>query len=62
VPILVLSRRLLLVEREYIVELIAKTGLAAMYDTREFVENGGLMSYGPNLTELEQYNAPMQTR
>jgi putative tryptophan/tyrosine transport system substrate-binding protein len=56
--ILVLSSRLLLVEREYIVELIAKTGLPAMYDAREFVENGGLMSYGPNLTELEQYNAP----
>lgn len=56
--ILVLSSRLLLVEREYIVQLIAKTGLPAMYDAREFVENGGLMSYGPNLTELEQYNAP----
>ena len=56
--ILVLSSRLLLVEREYIVQLIAKTGLPAVYDAREFVENGGLMSYGPNLTELDQYNAP----
>jgi putative ABC transport system substrate-binding protein len=56
--ILVLSSRMLLVERAYIVQLIAKTGLPAMYDAREFVENGGLMSYGPNLTELEQYEAP----
>ena len=31
--------------------MIAKTGLPAMYDAREFVENGGLMSYGPNLIE-----------
>jgi putative tryptophan/tyrosine transport system substrate-binding protein len=56
--ILVLSSRMLLVERAYIVQLIAKTGLPAVYDAREFVENGGLMSYGPHLTELEQYDAP----
>jgi putative tryptophan/tyrosine transport system substrate-binding protein len=56
--ILVLSSRMLLSEREYIAQSIAKTGLPAVYDTREFVEKGGLMSYGPNLTELEQYDAP----
>ena len=38
--------------------MVAKTGLLAIYDSREFVEIGGLMSYGPNLTELEQYNTP----
>jgi putative ABC transport system substrate-binding protein len=54
--ILVLSSRMLLLERQYIVQMVAKTGLPAIYDSREFVENGGLMSYGPNLTELEQYN------
>ena len=56
--IMVLSSRMLLLEREYIVQLVAKTGLPAIYDAREFVENGGLMSYGPNLSELEQYNTP----
>ena len=56
--ILVLSSRMLLLEREYIVQLVAKTGLPAVYDERKFVESGGLMSYGPNLSELEQYNTP----
>lgn len=54
--ILVLSSRMLLLEREYIVQLIAKTGLPAVYDARAFVENGGLMSYGSNLTDLDKYN------
>jgi putative ABC transport system substrate-binding protein len=49
---------MLLLEREYIVQLVAKTGLPAVYDERKFVESGGLMSYGPNLSELEQYNTP----
>jgi putative ABC transport system substrate-binding protein len=53
--ILVVSGRMLLVERAYVVQLVAKTGLPAVYDAREFVESGGLMSYGPNLTEPEQY-------
>jgi putative tryptophan/tyrosine transport system substrate-binding protein len=56
--VLVLSSRMLLLEREYIVQMVAKAGLPAIYDAREFVENGGLMSYGSNLTELEQYNTP----
>jgi putative ABC transport system substrate-binding protein len=56
--ILVLSSRMLLLEREYIVQLVAKTGLPAVYDERKFVESGGLMSYGPNLSEPEQYNTP----
>src|SRR5438874_12931687 len=33
-------------EHKRIVELAAKTRLAAMYAAREFVEDGGLMSYG----------------
>ena len=56
--IMVLSSRMLLLEREYVVQLIAKTGLPAVYDAREFVESGGLMSYGPNLSELQQYSTP----
>jgi putative tryptophan/tyrosine transport system substrate-binding protein len=56
--IMVLSSRMPLLERKYIVQLVAKTGLPAIYDAREFVENGGLMSYGPNLSELDEYNTP----
>jgi putative tryptophan/tyrosine transport system substrate-binding protein len=35
-----------------IVELAAKHRLPAMYWEREFVEGGGLMSYGPSFTDL----------
>lgn len=59
--ILVISSRMLLLEREYIVQAIAKIGLPAVYDAREYVEKGGLMSYGPNLTELEQYTYANRT-
>ncbi len=34
------------------VDLAAKHRLPAMYGTREFVEAGGFMSYGPNLADL----------
>ena len=35
-----------------VVELPAKHRLPAMYWEREFVEAGGLMSYGPSFTDL----------
>ncbi len=35
-----------------IVNLAAKARLPAIYDDREFVESGGLMSYGANLVDL----------
>lgn len=38
--------------RTLIIQLAAKHRLPAMYGSREFVEAGGLMSYGPNLSEL----------
>ncbi len=38
--------------RGFIVELAAKYRLPTMYGSREFVEGGGLMSYGPNFSEL----------
>jgi len=38
--------------RVLIVELAAKNQLPAMYGSREFVEDGGLMSYGPNFSDI----------
>jgi putative tryptophan/tyrosine transport system substrate-binding protein len=35
-----------------IVDLVAKSRVPAMYDLQEFVEAGGLMAYGPSLTDL----------
>jgi putative ABC transport system substrate-binding protein len=39
-------------ERKRIAELAVENHLPVMYDDREFVEVGGLMSYGTNLAEL----------
>ena len=38
--------------RKRIVELAAKGKLPAVYHTSQFVEDGGLMSYGPNLADM----------
>ena len=42
--------------RHQIVQLVAENRLAAMYEAREFVEAGGLISYGPNIA-LMSYRA-----
>ncbi|MBI3919522.1 MAG: ABC transporter substrate-binding protein [Betaproteobacteria bacterium] len=42
---------LLVINRGRIAELAAKSKLPAIYDDREFVEAGGLMSYGAHLAE-----------
>jgi putative ABC transport system substrate-binding protein len=39
-------------ERRRLVDLTAKNRLPAVYQTRESVDAGGLMSYGPNLADL----------
>jgi len=39
-------------EHKRIVELAAKSRLPAMYAAREFVEDGGLMSYGASQPDL----------
>jgi putative tryptophan/tyrosine transport system substrate-binding protein len=38
--------------RMQIIDFAARRGLPAMYSAREFVDAGGLMSYGPNLQAL----------
>jgi putative ABC transport system substrate-binding protein len=43
---------MLFVEHRRIAALAARSQLPAMYNTREFVEAGGLMAYGANIVEL----------
>jgi ABC-type uncharacterized transport system substrate-binding protein len=50
--VIVLPNPMLFGERRRIVELAAKSRLPAMYQAREFVDAGGLMSYGANLLDL----------
>jgi len=48
----VLTSAMLFIERTRLVDLAAKRRLPAVYTWREFVDAGGLMSYGPNLADL----------
>jgi putative ABC transport system substrate-binding protein len=43
---------MLFVERRRLVDLAAKSRLPAVYTWREFVDAGGLMSYGANLADM----------
>src|SRR5215510_4773763 len=40
------------IKREQLTALAVKNRLPAIYPTREFVDAGGLMSYGPDLADL----------
>lgn len=44
-------------QRQQIVAWAAKSRLPVMYFTREFVEAGGLMTYGPDLASRHRYTA-----
>jgi putative ABC transport system substrate-binding protein len=56
--ILVMPDPMLTIEHKYIVQSIAKTRLPAIYAARVFVEDGGLMSYGPYLNGLRPHRSP----
>ena len=48
----VLGSNMFVSERRRLVDLAAKNRLPAVYSVREFVDAGGLMSYGPSLADL----------
>jgi len=43
--------------RQRIVDFAARSRLPAIYETGEFVEAGGLISYGPNLVAMQRRSA-----
>jgi putative ABC transport system substrate-binding protein len=48
----VLGSNMFVTERRRLVDLAAKHRLPAVYPHREFIDAGGLMSYGPNFADL----------
>ncbi|MBI4488362.1 MAG: ABC transporter substrate-binding protein [Deltaproteobacteria bacterium] len=50
--LITLRNPLIVDQRKRIAELAVKSRLPAIYDDRDFVEAGGLMSYGTNLADL----------
>ncbi len=53
----VLGSAMFFSERRRLVDLVARNRLPAVYPQREFVEAGGLMSYGPDLADLFRHAA-----
>jgi putative ABC transport system substrate-binding protein len=51
---IVLTSGILAAQRTRIVEYVVKTRLPAIYSQTQFVEAGGLMSYGVNLIDLDR--------
>jgi putative ABC transport system substrate-binding protein len=52
--VLVLTGPVLISQRTQLVNLAAKSRLPSMYYRREYVEDGGLMSYGVSYTDLDR--------
>ena len=52
--VLVLASPVFTSQRTQIVELAVKSRLPAIYDRREFVEDGGLMTYGVSFIDLHR--------
>jgi putative ABC transport system substrate-binding protein len=55
--VLVLASSVLLSQRARITDLVIKNGVPAIYPNGEYVEDGGLMSYGPNIVDLFRRSA-----
>ena len=55
--LLLLADPLTMSMRARIVEFAREKRLPAIYETREFVDAGGLMSYGPNVTAMTRRSA-----
>jgi putative ABC transport system substrate-binding protein len=55
--LVVLSDALFNSLRRQIIALATEHHLPAMYEAREFVEDGGLISYGPNIAEMTRRSA-----
>jgi ABC-type uncharacterized transport system substrate-binding protein len=55
--ILALGNSVLLLQRTQVVELVGKNRLPAIYSQREFLEAGGLITYGPNFADLWRHAA-----
>jgi putative ABC transport system substrate-binding protein len=53
---------LILSQRSRIVRFAVKHRIPAMYGFREFVSDGGLLSYGPNLMEMFRRSATYADR
>ena len=52
--LLVLATPVFDIERQRIVDLAAKNRLPSVYASKNYVESGGLMCYGPNLADLHR--------
>jgi putative ABC transport system substrate-binding protein len=52
--VVVMSPAFMFVHRKAIIDLAAAHRIPAMYDLQNFVEPGGLMSYGVNIAEMER--------
>jgi putative ABC transport system substrate-binding protein len=55
--LLTLGNPLTLEHRQKIAELAIKSRLPSMFDSFQFVEAGGLLSYGPNFSDLYRRSA-----
>ena len=49
--LIVLPDPILFTQRAHIVALAVRSRLPAIYEAKEFAEDGGLMTYGPRITE-----------
>jgi putative ABC transport system substrate-binding protein len=52
--LLVLPSPMFFAERRRLAELAARHRLPAVYETRDFVDAGGLMSYGPSFPDMHR--------